>query len=154
MAATAEARLKELGIQLPAPAAPAANYVPFVHMDKMLFVSGQLPLISGGPKYSGKLGEDYGVEDGQAAARACAINILAQAKAALGDLERIRRCVRLNGFVNAAPGFTDHPEVINGASNLMADVLGDRGRHSRIAVGCGSLPRNVPVEIDAIFLTD
>ncbi|MGD9867873.1 MAG: RidA family protein [Hyphomicrobiales bacterium] len=154
MAATAEARLKELGIELPAPAAPAANYVPFVHMEKLLFVSGQLPLIAGGPAYNGKLGKDYSVEDGQSAARACAINILAQAKAALGDLERIKRCVRLNGFVNAVPEFTDHPEVINGASNLIADALGDRGRHSRIAVGCGSLPRNVPVEVDAVFITD
>ncbi|MEC9369589.1 MAG: RidA family protein, partial [Pseudomonadota bacterium] len=118
MAGQIAQRLKSLGIELPAPAAPAANYVPFVLVDDFLFVSGQLPLIAGGEAFSGRLGEGYKVEDGQRAARACAVNILAQAKAALGDLDRIRRCVRLNGFVNASPSFTDHPEVVNGASNL------------------------------------
>ncbi len=151
MAGSIENRLQELGIELPAAAAPAANYVPFVLSGNQLFISGQLPLIAGGEKFSGKLGADVDVETGQRAAHACALNILAQAREALGDLERLEQCLKLGGFVNATSDFTDHPEVINGASNLLADVLGDRGRHARFAVGCGSLPRNVPVEVDALF---
>jgi len=151
MPGSVENRLQELGIELPAAAAPAANYVPFVLSGNQLFISGQLPLIADGEKFSGKLGADVNVETGERAARACALNILAQAKDALGDLERIERCLKLGGFVNATDDFTDHPEVINGASNLLAEVLGEKGRHTRFAVGCGSLPRDVPVEVDALF---
>lgn len=151
MTGETEARLRSLGVTLPEAPAAAANYVPFLLIDSLLFISGQLPMQGGAPAYQGKLGGGYGIEEGQQAARLCAINIFAQAKAALGDLDRIRQCVRLNGFVNAVPEFADHPAVINGASNLVYDVLGERGRHTRIAVGCASLPFNVPVEIDAIF---
>lgn len=151
MAGTIENRLKELGIELPDAAAPAANYVPFHVIGGQLYVSGQLPLLPGGPDFKGKVGKDVDVETAQQAARSCAINILAQAKAALGDLDKVSQCLKLGGFVNAAPEFTDHPEVINGASNLMVDVLGDKGRHTRFAVGAGSLPRGVAVEIDALF---
>lgn len=151
MSGTIEDRLTEMGINLPEAPAAAANYVPFVLMDKLLFISGQLPMRDGAPACQGKLGGDLGIEEGQQAARLCAINILAQAKAALGDLERIEQCMRLNGFVNATPDFSEHPAVINGASDLIADALGERGRHTRIAVGCGSLPFGVAVEIDAIF---
>lgn len=151
MAGTVETRLQELGIELPTAAAPAANYVPFHVSGGQLFISGQLPLIAGGPDFKGKVGAEIDLETAQQAARACAINILAQAKSALGDLDRIEQCLKLGGFVNAAPDFTDHPEVVNGASNLLVEVLGDKGRHTRFAVGAGSLPRNVAVEIDALF---
>jgi enamine deaminase RidA (YjgF/YER057c/UK114 family) len=114
-------------------------------------VSGQLPMQEGGIAVSGQLGADVPLELGQDAARLCALNLLAQAKAALGDLDRIGQLLRLNGFVNAARGFGDHPKVINGASDLMVEVLGDRGRHTRLAVGCSSLPLNAAVEIDAVF---
>lgn len=151
MAGTVETRLQELGIELPTAAAPAANYVPFHVSGGQLFISGQLPLIAGGPDFKGKVGAEIDLETAQQAARACAINILAQAKSALGDLDRIEQCLKLGGFVNATPDFTDHPEVVNGASNLLVEVLGDKGRHTRFAVGAGSLPRNVAVEIDALF---
>lgn len=147
-----EARLKELGITLPTPAAPVANYVAYTISGNMVFISGQVTLGPDGLEYQGKIGADLTVEDGVKAARLCAINILAQVKAALdGDLERISRCLKLGGFVNAVPDFTDHPTVINGASDLMVDVLGDRGRHARFAMGAGSLPLNVAVEVDAVF---
>ncbi|MCB1437386.1 MAG: RidA family protein [Rhodobiaceae bacterium] len=151
MSETAEARLAALGITLPEPAAPAANYVPFVLAGKQLFVSGQLPLSAGKVLFSGRLGADLELEDGVAAARLCAINILAQAKAALGDLEKIVRCVKLGGFVACTSDFTDQPKVINGASDLMVEVLGERGRHARFAVGAPALPLGVAVEIDALF---
>lgn len=151
MAETIEARLQSLGIELPVAAAPAANYVPYVLTGNQLFISGQLPVIAGGEQFAGKVGADVDTDTAQRAARACALNILAQVKDALGDLERIERCLRVGGFVNATPDFTDHPEVINGASNLLGEVLGERGKHARFAVGCGSLPRNVPVEVDATF---
>ncbi len=145
-------RLNELGITLPAAPAPAANYVPALVEGGQLWISGQLPMRDGTVAYMGKLGADVSNEDGAAAARLCAINILAQAQAALqGDLERIVRVLRLTGFVNATPDFTDHPSIINGASNLMADVLAERGHHTRAAVGMGSLPFGVPVEIDAVI---
>ncbi len=146
-----ESRLEELGVELPSAAAPAANYVPFYISGQQLFISGQLPFIDGGPEYKGKVGAEVDVETAQQAARACATNILAQAKTALGDLDRIVQFIRLGGFVNATPDFTDHPEVINGASNFLVDVLGDKGRHTRFAVGVGSLPRGVAVEIDALI---
>ena len=147
-----ERRLSELGLVLPEPAAPAANYVPFVISGATVYVSGQLPMEDGKVTVTGKVGADVSVEEAQAAARLVALNILAQAKAAAGgDLDRIQRCVKLGGFVNAAPGFTDHPKVINGASDLMAEVLGERGRHARFAAGAGSLPFDAAVEIDAVF---
>jgi enamine deaminase RidA (YjgF/YER057c/UK114 family) len=118
----------------------------------LVFISGQVPYGLDGLEYQGKVGADLTTEDGVAAARLCAINILAQLRAALdGDLERVVRCLKLGGFVNTVPDFADHPAVINGASNLMVEVLGDRGRHARFAVGAGSLPLNVAVEVDAIF---
>lgn len=151
MPGTVEARLNELGVELPSPAAPAANYVPFVVSGKQLFVSGQLPMGPEGLAFTGRVGADLDLEAGIAAARLCAINILAQAKAALGDLDRVEQCLKLGGFVNAIPDFTDHPEVINGASDLIVDALGDKGRHTRFALGAGGLPRNAAVEIDALF---
>jgi enamine deaminase RidA (YjgF/YER057c/UK114 family) len=154
MAGKIDARLKELGISLPAAAAPAANYVPFVLTGNQIWIAGQITFWDGKLKYRGKVGADVSVEDGVAAARVCGLNILAQAKAALGDLDRIVQCLRLNGFVNAAPDFVDHPKVINGASNLIVEILGDKGRHTRIAVGCASLPLGAAVEIDAVFAVD
>jgi enamine deaminase RidA (YjgF/YER057c/UK114 family) len=151
MAGEIEARLKALNIALPEVASPLANYVPFIHVGDQLFISGQLPLRDGSVIVTGKLGAGLDLAQGEEAARLCALNILAQAKAALRDLDRIMQLLRLNGFVNAAPDFTDHPKVINGASNLMVDVLGNKGRHTRIAVGCASLPLGAAVEIDAVF---
>ncbi len=149
---TIDENLKQLGITLPEPAAPVANYVAYVVTGNLVFISGQVTLGPNGFEYQGKVGADFTKEEAADAAKLCAINILAQLKAACGgDLERVRRCVKLGGFVNAVPEFTDHPAVINGASNLMVDVLGDRGRHARFAVGAGSLPLDVAVEVDAVF---
>lgn len=147
-----ETRLKDLGINLPAPPAPVASYVPTVKTGNLVFVSGQIPAAADGLKYIGIVGQDLSVEDGKAAARLCAINLLAQTKAACdGDLDRVTRCVKLSVFVNAVPGFTQHPEIANGASDLMVEVFGDAGKHARAAVGSGSLPRNVAVEVEAVF---
>jgi len=147
-----EEKLKSLGIELPTPAAPVANYVGFVKSGNQVFISGQLPIDKGEVKYIGKVGSKISVEDAKVAARLCAINLLAQLKVACeGNLERVVRCVKLGAFVNAEPDFTDHPAVANGASDLMVEVLGDAGKHSRAAVGSGSLPRGVAVEVDAIF---
>ncbi|MFW2391680.1 MAG: RidA family protein [Alphaproteobacteria bacterium] len=154
MAGNIEARLKALDLTLPEAKAAIGSYVPFVHMNGQLLISGQLPMNDGGIAIAGTLGEGVGLTQGQEAAKLCALNILAQAKAALGDLDRIVQLLRLNGFVNATPGFADHPKVINGASDLMVEILGDKGRHTRIAVGCSSLPLNAAVEIDAIFAID
>lgn len=145
-----ESRLAALGITLPAPMAPVANYVPFVISGNMLFVSGQ---VSAGPDglMQGRLGENLILEQGQAAARLCAINLIAQCKAAVGDLSRIARVVKLGGFVNAQANFTDLPEVINGCSDLMVEVFGDKGRHARSAVASPVLPRGVAVEVDGVF---
>ncbi len=152
MAGKIDARLAELGIMLPASPAPAANYVPWARTGNLLFIAGQVPVKDGKDVYSGKLGAGVSVEQGQQAARLCAINILAQVKSALdGDLDRVVRCVRLTGFVNCAPDFGDQPKVVNGASDLMVEVFGDAGRHARAAVGNASLPRGVAVEVDAIF---
>ncbi len=146
------ARLEELGITLPRLSAPLANYVPNLISDGHLYISGQLPMADGAVVYSGHLGVELDVEAGIAAARLCAVNILAQASAALdGDLDRIKRVVRLGGFVAATPEFSDHPKVINGASDLMVEVFGEAGRHTRIAAGCASLPLGAAVEIDALF---
>jgi enamine deaminase RidA (YjgF/YER057c/UK114 family) len=145
-------RLKELGIVLPVPPAPVASYVPFVVSGNLAFISGQVTIAPDGLKYVGTVGAELTLEDGKAAARLCAINVLAQARAAAGgDLDRIKRCVKVTAFVNAIPGFTQHPEVANGASDLFVEVLGDAGRHARAAVGAGSLPRNVAVEVEAVF---
>jgi enamine deaminase RidA (YjgF/YER057c/UK114 family) len=145
-------RLQELGIVLPSPRAPSANYMATKVSGSLLFVAGQVPYIDGKLPYVGKLGQEFGVEAGQQAARLCALNILAQLQQALdGDLDRVAGCVQVRGFVNAAADFTDHPKVINGASDLIVEVFGAEGRHARTAVGCGSLPNNVAVEVDAIF---
>ena len=151
MGQTAEERLTELGITLPAAAAPAANYVPFVQTGNLLFTAGQLPLQDGKLIVSGALGRDVDVERGKEAARLCAINILAQAKAALGDLERIARLVKITAFVASDPHFTEQHLVANGASDLLADVLEERGKHARAAVGVPSLPLGAAVEIEAII---
>ncbi|MBY5831289.1 RidA family protein [Rhizobium ruizarguesonis] len=146
------ARLIEMGITLPEAAAPAANYVPYVISGNLLYISGQLPLEGGKVAVSGHLGKTVDVAAGQRGAELCAINILAQAKAALsGDLGRIRRVVKLNGFVASAPDFIEQHLVINGASNLIAGVLGEAGKHARAAVGMAALPLNAAVEIDAIM---
>ena len=152
MAGAIDTRLQELGIELPEAAAPAANYVPYVVSGNQVFVAGQITIHDGEIQYVGKLGRDYGVEEGQAAARLCALNIVAQVKAACGgDLDRVVRCIRLGGFVNSTADFTDQPEVVNGASNLMVEVFGDKGKHARAAVSAASLPRGVAVEVDAVF---
>ncbi len=154
MAGQIEARLKALDLVLPEAKAAIGTYVPFVHFGGQLLISGQLPMKDGAVAVAGTLGDGVDVAQGQAAAKLCALNILAQAKAALGDLDRIVQLLRLNGFVSATPGFADHPKVINGASDLMVEILGDKGRHTRIAVGCASLPLNAAVEIDAVFAID
>jgi enamine deaminase RidA (YjgF/YER057c/UK114 family) len=147
-----ERALEERGIILPEAAAPAANYVPFVVSGNLLFLSGQLPIEGGKVAITGHLGRNVDVATGQRAAELCAINILAQAKAALGgDLERIVRLVKLNGFVASAPEFVEQHLVINGASNLLANLLGERGKHARAAVGMAALPLNAAVEIDAVI---
>ena len=146
-----ESRLKELGVTLPTPPMPVASYVPCTISGNIVFVSGQIPIADGAIKYVGKLGVDVPLEAGQAAAQLCAINLLAQLKAAIGDLDRVTRCMKLGVFVNAAPDYTQQPEVANGASDLIAAVFGDAGKHARAAVGVGSLPRGVAVEVEAIF---
>lgn len=150
---TVEQRLADLGVNLPSPAAPAANYVPFAVSGNQLYISGQLPFLADGSLYpAGKLGEGVSVEDGKAVAKLCAIGILAQAKVAVnGDWSKIARIVKLGAFVNCTLDFVDQPAVVNGASDFMVEVLGERGRHSRSAVGVASLPFGVPVEIDAII---
>lgn len=147
---TPEARLEKLGITLPTPMAAVANYVPFVISGNQLFVSGQISSGTDG-LMTGRLGDGLTLEQGQAAAKLCGINLLAQCKSALGDLNRIKRVVKLGGFVNAAADFTDIPQVINGCSDLMVDVFSDAGRHARSAVACPVLPLGVAVEIDGIF---
>ncbi len=149
-----EARLATLGITLPGASSPVANYVPFFVAGNLLFISGQVSKAADGSIVAGRLGGGMSVAEGREAARLCALNILAQAKAAAGSLDRIAQIVRLNGFVNAAPDFTEHPQVLNGASDLMVDVLGDKGRHTRVAVGVSSLPLGCAVEVDAVLLLD
>lgn len=152
MAGQIEARLNELGIELPEAASPAANYIPFVVTGKLVFISGQITLQDGKIVFQGRIGDDLTVDDGYQAARLCGLNLLAQLKvAAGGDLDNVARVVKLGGFVNSVPTFTDQPEVINGASDLMVEVFGDSGKHARFAVSAGALPRNVAVEVDGIF---
>lgn len=145
-----EAKLAELGIILPEPAAPVAAYVPVVIAGGLAHVSGQLPFVDG-KLVTGRLGEDVSLEDGNAAARACGLMLLAQIKAALGSLDKVERVVKLGAFVNSAGSFTDQPKVANGASELMVEVFGDAGRHARSAVGVPVLPLGAAVEVDAIF---
>jgi enamine deaminase RidA (YjgF/YER057c/UK114 family) len=149
---TPEARLAALGLTLPAAAAPVANYVPYMRTGNLLFISGQLPVGANGvdPAHKGKLGASVSLEDGQAAARQAALNVLAQAKAAVGDLARLR-AVRVGGYVNALPDFGQVPQVVNGASDLFAAVLGENGKHARFAVGVAQLPLDAAVEVEGIF---
>lgn len=154
MVDTIEARLEALGVSLPAAAAPAANYVPFARTGNLLFTAGQLPLKDGKLVASGLLGRDLDTAAGKEAAKFCAVNILAQAKAALGDLEKIRRLVKITVFVASTPDFTEQHLVANGASDLLAAALGERGKHARSAVGTACLPLNAPVEVEAVIETD
>jgi len=152
MTATIESKLAELGIALPTPAAPVANYVGFVRTGRLLVVSGQLCLGADGKLVAkGKLGAGVSIDDGTKAARACAINVLAQVKAALGDFEKVVRVVRLGGFINSDPGFLDGPKVMNGASDLMVALFGDKGRHARTTVGVAVLPLDAAVEVEGMF---
>ena len=152
MSGRIEARLKDLGIELPQAAAPVAAYLPTTQAGKILYVSGQVTVWNGERRFLGKVGKDFTVEEGKQAARLCGLNIIAQVKAACGgNLDRVASCLKLGGFVNAGPDFHDHPLVINGASELMVEVFGDAGRHARYAVGASSLPLNVAVEVEAVF---
>ncbi len=152
MAGMVEKKLQELGIMLQEPPAPMANYVPFVRTGNLLNVSGQICLDSEGKLVAkGRLGDGVSIEDGQKAARACAINLLAQVKTALGDLDKVTRVVRLGGFINSAPGFTEGPKVMNGASDLMVAVFDDKGKHARSTVGVAALPADAAVEVEGVF---
>lgn len=147
-----EARLNELGITLPKAAAPVANYVPYVVTGSLVFISGQGPMGPNGPEFKGKVGRDLDVEEGRKAARLTALNVIAQLKEAVGgDLDRVKRCVKLLGFVNSTPDFIQQPAVINGASDVMVEIFGDAGRHARSAVSAPSLPVDITVEVEAIF---
>jgi enamine deaminase RidA (YjgF/YER057c/UK114 family) len=151
MSGNFEARLADLGVTLGEATAPAANYVPFVQVGDTLYVSGQISM-ENGEMITGKIGAELSVEEGAAAARVCAINLLSQVKAACGgDLDRLERVVKLTGFVNSTPDFGDQPKVINGCSDFLVEALGDAGRHARSAVSAGALPFNVAVEIEGIF---
>jgi len=152
MSGKIETRLKELGLELPAATAPIANYVPFTRAGNLVIVSGQVSVRNGKPEFVGKLGRDITVADGQQGAKLCALNILAHLKTACdGELDRVKRVLRLGGFVNCTPEFTDMPQVVNGASDLMVQVFGDAGKHARAAVGVSSLPLGVAVEVEAMF---
>ena len=152
MAGIVERKLKDLGVALKEAPAPVANYVPFVRTGNMLVVSGQLCFdVEGKLAATGRLGDDVSIEDGQKAARACAVNVLAQVKAALGDLDKVVRVVRLGGFINSAPGFVDGPKVMNGASDLMVAAFGDKGKHARSTVGVAALPADAAVEVEGLF---
>jgi enamine deaminase RidA (YjgF/YER057c/UK114 family) len=147
---TPEERLQQLGVDLPAPAAPVAAYIPTVRTGDLVYVSGQVPTADGKPTHLGHLGADVDLEAGRAAARTCAINVIAALKAELGELSRVRRIVKVTGFVASTPEFTDAPKVVNAASELFGEVFGDAGRHARAAVGVAALPLGVPVEVEAI----
>lgn len=145
-------RLADMGITLPKPTPAAGTYSPYIISGNLVFISGQVPVGPNGLEFQGKVGDAFTVEDAKSAARLCAVNILAQLSAALnGDLDRVTRCVKLGGFVNSVPDFGDHPSVMNGASDLMVDIFGDKGKHARFAVGAPSLPFDVAVEVEAIF---
>ena len=150
-----EERLSALGLSLPRAAAPVADYRPFMQAGNLLFISGQVPIRDGRLAFTGQLGRDCSLEEARKAAELCALNCIAQAKAALdGDLDRVKQVVKLTGFVSATPDFTDHPKVLDAASALMAAAFGEAGRHARAAVGCSSLPLGAPVEVEAIFLVE
>ena len=152
MSGTIEARLRERGIELPQPGAPLANYVPFTASGGTVYIAGQICQWNGERRFVGKLGAGVSIADGQQAARLCGLNILAHLRVACGgDLDRVRRCLRLGGCVNCTPDFTDMPAVVNGASDLMVEIFGDAGRHARAAVGTASLPGGVAVEVEATF---
>jgi enamine deaminase RidA (YjgF/YER057c/UK114 family) len=152
MAGIVEQKLAALGVTLPSPASPVANYVPFVRSGNQLVVSGQICFGADGKLVAkGRLGDGVSIEDGQKAARACAINLLAQVKDALGDLDKVARVVRLGGFINSAPGYADGPKVMNGASDLMVQAFGDQGRHARSTVGVAALPADAAVEVEGLF---
>lgn len=145
-------RLQALGIELPAPSTPGANYAPFVQTGNLLFLTGQLSQWNGERRFIGKLGREFGEEQGQQAARLCALNLIAHLRRAMdGDLGRIVRCVRLTGYVNSTPDFTGQSQVMNGASDVFVEVFGDAGRHTRIAIGAAALPYDVAVEVEGIF---
>ena len=148
---TAEDKLNSLGITLPPPPAPAGSYVPVVISQNLAFIAGQIPTEAGQVKFKGKLGKDVTLEDGQQAARLCTINALAQLKSKLGDLDMVKRVVKVTGFVNCDPSFTDQPKVINGASDLLVQIFGEKGKHARAAVGVSSLPLDSAVEIEFII---
>ncbi|MEM0907933.1 MAG: RidA family protein [Pseudomonadota bacterium] len=150
MSQSIEAILAQKGIALPEPATPAGSYVPVVATGALLFVSGQLPMGPDGLQYKGRCGDTISLEDAQAAAGLCAVNILAQVKASAGSLEKVARIVKLTGFVNSTQDFGDHPKVINGASDLMLELFGDKGRHARAAVGVANLPFGASVEVEAV----
>ncbi|MGH6932673.1 MAG: RidA family protein [Dongiaceae bacterium] len=152
MAGRIDKHLADKQIELPKAAAPVANYVPAVQTGNLVFISGQVTVWNGEFKYKGKLGKEYTVVEGQAAARMCGLNAIAQLKSALnGDLDRVKRCVKLTVFVNSADDFVDQPKVANGVSDLMVEVFGDAGRHARSAVGVNVLPLNLAVEVETIF---
>lgn len=152
MVSAIEERLKAMGLELPEAAAPAANYVPFIVSGNQVLISGQLPMRDGKVAHTGRLGDGVVLEDGEAAAALCALNLLAQARNACGgDLSNLARCLKLGGFVASTPDFTDHPKVVNGASNLIADAMGEAGQHARFAVGVASLPFGASVEVEGIF---
>ena len=147
-----DTRLEELGLTLPEAAAPAANYVPYVQTGNLIVVSGQITLNNGTLEYVGRVGQDFDTDQAYEAAKLCGLNLIAQVKTACGgDLDRVKRVVRLGGFVNCTADFTDQPKVINGASDLMAEVFGDKGKHARAAVGVNTLPLGVAVEIEGMF---
>ena len=153
MLGTVETRLAEKGFELPKAASPAANYVSYIITDSLVYVSGQITSLNGELKFIGRLGENLDVEKGYQAAQLCGLNLIAQVKeACIGDLERVKKVIRLGGFVNSSPDFSEHPKVINGASDLMVSAFGPTiGQHSRFAVGVTSLPLGVAVEVDATF---
>ena len=145
-------KIAELGLQLPEPKAPVANFVPYTVAGNFLYVSGQIPFENGRPAFVGKLGREFDVEAGRKAAHTCALHVLGVVRQACrGDLGKVVRCIRLGGFINSMPEFTDQPQVMNGASDLIVSVFGDSGRHARAAVGVNALPAGVAVEVDAIF---
>ncbi len=144
-------RLMELGVTLPSPPVPVANYVPAVRAGKLLICAGQVSVVPGGKAFKGKLGAEVSLETGQEAARTCAINILAQVKAALGSLDKVKRCVRMGGFINVVPNYGHIPQVMNGASDLIVQVFGEAGKHARTTVGVAQLPQDCSVEVEAIF---
>ena len=152
MAGRIETRLKMLHIELPQPSMPGANYVPFARHDGLVFLTGQLSQWNGERRFAGKLGREYGIEQGQQAARLCGLNLIAHLRVALdGDLDRLLRTIRLAGYVNSTPDFVGQSQVMNGASDLFVEIFGDAGRHTRMAVGVCALPYDLAVEVEGVF---